>query len=320
MAQSAAILRTGPFVQNSSSTPASATRAWLGPALALSGAFAFSAKSIFAKIAYGASSLDAITLLTFRMIFSIPFFALMLLIARRQGNQTPLTRRDWIALGWLGFIGYYLSSLLDFSWLQYISASLERLILFLNPTIVVALSAIIYKKPVTRRTIAAILLSYAGIVIVFAHDFEVAPEMRALLIGSGLVFASAISYALYLVSNGDLIRRLGATRFTAYGMMISSLFVFTHFFTTRTVSMLDQPSVVYWNMAGMAVFSTVLPIWLSSEAIRLMGSSRVALISTIGPIMTIGLGAIFLHEPVTSVQIIGASLVMAGVALVTLKP
>ena len=184
---------------------------------------------------------------------------------------------------WLGFLGYYLASLLDFTGLQYISASLERLILFLNPTIVVLLSALILGKPITRRTAAALGLSYAGIVLVFAHDFQLAQETAALLIGGGLVFASAITYAMYLVGSGEIIQRVGAARYTAYGISVSALFVFLQFLATRPLSALTQPVTVYWTTAGMAhSFPTVLPIWLTNEAIRRVGSNRVALIGTIG--------------------------------------
>jgi drug/metabolite transporter (DMT)-like permease len=233
--------------------------------------------------------------------------------------RTRLVRRDWIAILWLGFIGYYLASLLDFWGLQYISASLERLILFLNPTLVVLLSALVLKKPITNRIASALALSYAGILLVFEHDFHFARETAALLIGGGLVFASAITYAIYLVGNGEIIGRVGAARFTAYGMSVSTVFVFAQFLLTRPLSALDQPPTVYWTTAGMAGFSTVLPIWLTNEAIRRIGSNRVALIGTVGPVLTIGLGAIFLGEAITIFQIGGAALVMAGVMLVTLR-
>jgi drug/metabolite transporter (DMT)-like permease len=306
-----------------SSSSAESTRLWIGPALALVGAFGFSGKSIFAKLAYAASSnLDAVTLIAFRMLFSIPFLLLMLWMARRNEGSAArvvLSRRDWWTLCWLGFIGYYCASLLDFWGLQYISASLERLILFLNPTIVVLLSAVFYRKPVTRWTIVALVLSYSGIVLVFAHDFAHTPETHALAIGGGLVFASAVSYAIYLAGNGSLIQRLGAPRFTAYGMAVSAVFVVVQFVATRPLSALEQPTIIYWYMAGIAVFSTVLPIWLTNEAIRMIGASRVALIGTIGPILTIGLGSAFLAEPVTLIQLAGALLVTAGVGVVTLK-
>ncbi len=216
-------------------------RFWLGPILAFAGAFGFSAKAIFAKLTYAVSAIDALTLLTFRMIFSLPFFIVMMWFALRDATRERIARRDWIAIVWLGFIGYYLSSLLDFMGLQYISASLERLILFLNPTIVVLLSALVLRKPITRRTGLALALSYAGILLVFAHDLHLVQETAALLIGSGLVFASAISYALYLVGYGEIIRRVGATRFTACAMLASTVFVFLQFLLTRPLSALDQP-------------------------------------------------------------------------------
>ncbi|MEP7084617.1 MAG: DMT family transporter [Betaproteobacteria bacterium] len=290
---------------------------WTGPALALAGAFGFSAKAIFAKLAYAASTLDAVTLVTFRMLFSLPLFGVMIWFARRDTTLVPLTRRDWIAILWLGFVGYYLASLLDFWGLQYISASLERLILFLNPTLVVLLSALVLRKPITRRTTAALALSYSGIVLVFAHDFHLAQETAALLLGGGLVFASAVVYAIYLVGNGEIIRRIGAARFTAYGMTVSMLFVFAQFLLTRPLSALQQPAHVYWAMLGMAVVSTVVPIWLTNAAIQRIGSNRVALIGTIGPVLTIALGAVVLGEPITIYQIGGAALVTAGVVLVT---
>ena len=290
---------------------------WIGPSLALTGAFCFSGKAIFAKLAYAAGTLDAVTLITFRMIFSLPFFGLMIWFTRRDTTLPRLVRRDWIAIVWLGFVGYFLASLLDFWGLQYISASLERLILFLNPTIVVLLSALVLRKPITRRIAAALALSYAGIVMVFAHDLHLARDTAALLLGGSLVFASAVVYAVYLIGNGEIIGRIGAARFTAYGMAVSTVFVFAQFLIMRPLSALKQPAMVYWMMFGMAVASTVLPIWLTNEAIRRIGSNRVALIGTIGPVLTIGLGAIFLGEPITIVQIAGAALVTAGVMLVT---
>jgi len=257
--------------------------------------------------------------LTFRMLFSLPLCALMIWAAQRDATRVRLTRRDWAVILWLGFIGYYLASLLDFWGLEYVSASLERLILFLNPTIVVLLSALLLRKPVTRRTLLALGLSYAGIVLVFAHDLQLAPEASTLLIGGGLAFASAVMYAIYLVGNGEIIHRVGTVRFTGYAMAVSTAFVFLHFLLTRPVSSLGQPAAVYWIIGAMAVVSTVLPVWLMNEAIRRIGANRVALIGTAGPVLTIGLGALFLDEPVTAFQLAGAALVIAGVALVTLK-
>jgi len=306
--------RPPPYFQFLSSRPESG---WIGPACALLGALGFSGKAIFAKLAYAAGPLDSVTLLALRMLFSLPFFGVMLWLSRRDREQRVLTRSDWIAIVWLGFLGYYLASFLDFWGLEYITAGLERLILFLNPTIVVMLSAWLLKQRVTRRTVAALALTYAGIVLVFAHDFALATDVVALLTGGGLVFASAVAYALYLVGNGEIIGRIGAMRFTAYAMLASAGFVLVQFALTRPLSALDQPTTVYWMIAGIALFSTALPIWLTNEGIRRIGSGRVAMIGTSGPVLTIGMGVIFLDERVTAVQLAGASLVIAGVVLVT---
>ena len=290
---------------------------WTGPALALLGSFAFSGKAIFAKLAYAAASLDAVTLIALRMLYSLPFFGAMIWWSHRDKSQPPLTRRDWTALLWLGFFGYYLASFLDFWGLEYISAGLERLILFTNPTIVVVLSALWFKKRITYRTAIALLLTYLGIAVVFAQDLVVTADTKTLFLGGALVFASAISYAVYLVWNGEIIARIGAARFTAYGMAVSSVFVMLQFALTRPLSALVQPVTVNAMVASMAIFSTVLPIWLTSESIRRIGAGRVAMIGTTGPIMTIGLGAIFLGEAITLVQLAGAALVIAGVVLVS---
>lgn len=290
---------------------------WVGPICALLGALGFSGKAIFAKLAYAAAPVDSVTVLALRMLFSVPFFAAMLWWSRLDRSQARLTRRDWTAILWLGFIGYYLASYLDFWGLEYISAGLERLILFLNPTIVVLLSALLLKQRITRRTAVALALTYAGILLVFAHDLIVTQDAADLFTGGGLVLASAIAYAVYLVGNGEIIGRIGSVRFTAYGMLVSAVFILVQFAMTRPMSALDLPGTVYWMVAGMAVFSTAVPIWLTNEGINLIGAGRVAMIGTSGPILTIGMGAMFLGETVTPVQLAGAALVIAGVVLVT---
>ena len=291
--------------------------AWLGPACALLGALGFSGKAIFAKLAYAASPIDAVGILALRMLFSIPFFVAMIWWTRRDRALAPLSRSDWITIVWLGFIGYYLASFLDFWGLEYISAGLERLILFLNPTIVVLLSVIVLKQSISRRTVAALALTYAGILLVFAHDLSMTADVAAVLIGGGLVFASAVVYAVYLVGNGEIIRRVGSVRFTAYAMIASAAFVLLQFVLTRPVASLDLPVTAYWMTGGMALFSTALPIWLTNEAIHRIGAGRVAMIGTTGPILTIGMGALFLGEAITLIQLAGAALVTAGVVLVT---
>ena len=292
---------------------------WAGPACAILGVLGFSFKAILIKLAYKMHPLDAVTLLTLRMLYSVPFFCVMAWWASRREGVVTLKRAQWWQLAWLGFIGYYLASLLDFMGLMYITASLERLVLFLYPTIVVLLSALLLGNTITRRMVAALLLSYAGIVLVVVHDLSVSGNSAATLMGSGLVFASAVLYALYLVQAGDLIGRLGSLRFIAWAMLASATFVFVQFALTRPWSALDVPTNVHILSLAMAIFSTVLPTWLIAESIRRMGATAASLVGALGPVFTIGFGAMILGEPLHLVQLAGAALVLTGVLLVTLK-
>ena len=284
----------------------------------------FSFKAILIKLAYREYPVDAITLLTLRMLYSAPLFLAMAAWAQRTAHASPLTshiaRADRWRLVWLGCIGYWLASLLDFMGLQYITASLERLVLFLYPTIVVLLSALMLRQPITRRAVAALVLSYAGIAFVFWHDIRFAGDAGATLQGGALVFASAILYALYLVQAGGVIARLGSARFIAWAMLASTLFVVAQFLLTRPLAALAVPRSIHAISLAMAVFSTVLPTWLIAESIRRMGANAASLVGSFGPVFTIGLGAMILGEPVHAIQLAGAALVLGGVLLVTLKP
>lgn len=298
----------------------SATRRWIGPACAVLGVLGFSVKAILIKLAYAWHPIDGLTLLALRMIFSAPFFAVLAWWATRRAEGTPLRAVDWRNLLWLGFIGYYVASLLDFLGLMYITAALERLVLFLYPTMVVLLSALLLGKPITRRSVVALVLSYAGILLVFAHDLAVGGSARALWTGSALVFGSALFYSLYLVHAGGVIERLGPLRFVSWGMLASTGFVLLQFFLTRDAALLLVPLPVYALSLAMAVFSTVLPTLLIAEAIRRIGANASSLIGSLGPVFTIGLGVVVLDEPVHLVQLAGAALVLLGVTLVTRGP
>jgi len=299
-------------------------RRWIGPVCAVLGVLGFSFKAILIKLAYRDASVDAITLLTLRMLYSAPLFIAMAAWAQRTPGapprRSPISRADWMRLIWLGCIGYYLASLLDFMGLQYITASLERLVLFLYPTLVVLLSALLLGQPVTRRAAAALMLSYAGIAFVFWHDLRFTGDAGATLTGGGLVFASAILYALYLVQAGGVIARLGSSRFIAWAMLASTVFVVAQFLLTRPISALAVSGRIHALSLAMAVFSTVLPTWLIAESIRRMGANAASLVGSLGPVFTIGLGAMILGEPVHALQLAGAALVLGGVMLVTVKP
>jgi len=292
----------------------------LGPLYAVLGVFGFSFKAILIKLAYRSDAVDALTLLALRMLYAAPFFLAMAWWSSRAPGARQFSRADWTSLVVLGFIGYYLASLLDFMGLTYISAALERLILFLYPTIVVVLSALLLGQRITPRALVALLLSYAGIALVFARDLAGAPDRTALWIGGALVFGSAVLYAVYLVRAAGVIARLGSMRFTSWAMLASTVFVLCHFAAVRDPALLSVPAEVHALSLAMAIVSTVLPTWLISESIQRIGANASSLIGSLGPVFTIGLGAAILGEPVHAIQLGGAALVLLGVMLVTLRP
>ncbi len=295
--------------------------AWLA-ALAQLG---FAAKAIFIKKAYlSQPGLDAVTLLALRMLLSLPLFVLLAWWARREtgdgAQPTPLTRKEWWLTLWLGFIGYYMASFLDFLGLQYISAALERLILFLNPTIVVILAWAFQGKSITRRTLLALALSYLGLMLAYWHDVRIARDRHALVLGSGLVFASAVAYALYLLGGAEITRRVGSARFTAYMMFVATGFVLGQFAIMRPLATLLVPASTWAYALALAIFSTVLPVWMMAEALKRLGASKAAIFGTVGPIFTILLGVFFLNEVISAPQLIGAALTIFGVSLMRTKP
>lgn len=291
-------------------------RRLLGFGLATLAAIGFSGKAIFVKLAYG-EAVDAVTLLALRMLFSAPFF---LIVALRHAWQKPaqaLSRRDYAALLLLGLLGYYLSSLFDFIGLQYISAGLERLILFLYPTLVVVLSALLLHKPFGRKEIVALLLSYAGIGVVFSD--QVTLQAEHLWLGAGFVFASTLTYAAYLIGTGETVARIGASRFTAYAMLVACAATLIQFLLTHPPQALLVSARVYQLSLWMAIVSTVLPVFMLSAAIRIIGSSHASLIGALGPVATLFLANVFLGEQLSSLQMAGAALVLAGVLSLSRK-
>jgi drug/metabolite transporter (DMT)-like permease len=295
--------------------PGAVNRASLaGTLCVLLAAIGFSAKAILIKLAY-AHPVDAATLLTLRLLFSAPFFVLMALWSKR--DAIPLSRRQWLGVGLLGFSGYYLASYLDFLGLTYITAGLERLILFLHPTIVVLLSAWWLRKPIRSHHFVALALSYGGIALVFTENLNFGGHAHEVALGGALVFASGVIYAFYLIGAGEIVGKIGAMRFTAYAMLVACLACVLQFRVTHDARALIVPAQVYWLTFAMAIISTVIPAWLMSEGIRLTGANHAAMVGSVGPVATIFFGYWFLGEPITMIQIAGACLVLAGVALVS---
>lgn len=290
----------------------------LGSLFVATAAFGFSSKAVLVKLAYGYhGEVDAITLMALRMLISLPFFIAAALWLQRSNRTVTLNRRDWIGVIGLGFLGYYLASFLDFSGLQYISAGLERLILFLYPTLVIVLSAFLQKRPVHRYERAALLISYSGIAMVFWNDTDFGSTQT--ILGSALVLASAMAFALFMIGSGVAIHRLGPARFTSYSMTAASLCTGFHFGLTHESISLDLPTRIYGLAALMAIVSTVIPAFLMSAGIRRIGPGNASIISSIGPVATLVLAYLLLDEKITPSQAIGTALIISGALIIGFK-
>jgi drug/metabolite transporter (DMT)-like permease len=296
---------------NASVAPStSAPRRWPGLALALCGSIAFSGKAVIVKLAYR-HGVDPVTLIMYRMLFALPLFALLAWWAGR--GKPPLTRREMLALVGLGFSGYYLASLLDFMGLALISASLERLILYLNPTIVLGLSALFLGKKVGGGQLLALAVSYAGVVLVFGQELKL--EGDSVAAGTALVFGSALSYAVYLVLSGEWVQRLGAMRLAGWAGSIASVFCIAHFLLFNPLQSAQVAEPVLWLSVLNATACTVAPVWMVMMAIQRIGPSLASQAGMVGPMSTITMGVLFLNEPFTPLLMVGTALVLAGVWL-----
>lgn len=283
----------------------------------LVGTFCFAAKGIVIKLAYQ-YGISATPLLALRMLFALPFYAAVAMWLQTQA-LTPLAKGDgWKIIG-LGLLSYYISSLLDFMGLQYISAGLERLILYIYPTLVLLMLAGWKKEKITRNTKLALMLAYVGMLLVFIQDVRLTSDWHQTLLGAGLVFLSTLFFALFVVLAGETIPKVGASRFTAYAMLSACAGVIVHNLVAEGIKNLDQPPPVYVLAIILAFFCTVIPSFLMNQGIALIGSGRAVVLGSIGPVITLFLGAIVLHEPITLVQLMGAVLVISGVSFATRK-
>lgn len=285
-----------------------------GVLLAGTGAIAFSCKAIIVKLAYR-HGVDATTTIMYRMLFALPLF-LMLSWWAGRGRPTP-SARDWRTLFGLGFCGYYLASYLDFAGLQYIGANLERLILYLNPTIVLLAGKLLFKKDVTRRQWLALGVSYIGVLLVFGHDVQAGSDIA---LGAILVFGSAVSYALYLVYSGEAVHRLGALRVTGLATTIACILCIGQFFVLKpAAAMIVAPEVIWLSVLN-AVLCTFVPVLITMMALERIGAGITAQIGMIGPMSTITLSVLILGEPFTVWTGLGTGLVLAGVWVLARRP
>ncbi|MBU4519217.1 MAG: DMT family transporter [Gammaproteobacteria bacterium] len=283
-----------------------------GLLLASAGSIAFSGKAIIVKLAYR-HGVDAVTLIMYRMLFALPLFLALAWWASR--GKAALTGKDWLGIVGLGFTGYYLASFLDFWGLQYISASLERLILYLNPTLVLVLGWFIYKRRISGLQALAMAVSYAGVLLVFGH--EAGFQGPNAVLGALLVFGSAISYAIYLVYSGELVKRLGSLRLVGLATSVACGLCLLQFVILRPLSAADVAPEVIWLSLLNATLCTFAPVLMVMMAIERLGAGLTAQTGMIGPMSTIVMGVLILGEPFNGWIVAGTVLVLAGVFLVT---
>lgn len=287
----------------------------IGIFFAILGVILFSAKAVMVKLAY-TYGVDHLPLLLFRMLFSFPFYV-AIAIYTKPNNSQKVNSKDYLWLVFFGFLGYYLASLFDFMGLQHIKAGLERIILFVYPTLVVLLSWLFFKKKLSRNQFLAILVTYLGVLITFWDEIGISGD--EVYWGGFLVFLSALTYAGYLVGSGWLIPKFGVLRFTSYAMIVSTICVLAHYVLVSDFAIFHYPKEVYYLGLAMALFSTLLPSFMVSTAIKRLGPSTFSIFGSLGPVSTIILAFFFLDERITYLQVFGMFVVIAGVTLVSRK-
>ena len=280
--------------------------------MAAVGAIAFSGKAIIVKLAYR-HGVDAVTLIMYRMLFALPIFAGMAWWASR--GKAPLSPRDWRGILLLGFSGYYLASFLDFAGLSYISASLERLILYLNPTLVLLLGLLLYRRRIQPSQFLGMAVSYLGVLLVFGHELQSQGADAAL--GALLVFLSAVSYAVYLSFSHEFVKRLGSLRLVGLASSLACLLCLLQFALLRPLSAAGVVPEVLWLSLLNATLCTVVPVLLMMMAIERIGAAMAAQVGMIGPLSTILMGALLLDEALNAWVLAGTVLVLSGVYICT---
>ncbi|GIL22028.1 MAG: permease [Bacteroidota bacterium] len=289
-----------------------------GVLLALLGAICFSTKAIFVKLAYRDTEVDAISLLALRMIFSLPFFVISAYVSSSKQTNVRFTPRQWLAVAVIGCLGYYISSLLDFLGLQYVTAGIERLILFIYPTLVLLMSSVFFKERIKPIQWVALVITYAGLLIAFVGEVDWhTGQNKNFLLGSLFIFICAITYAAYIVGSGRLIPLVGATKFNSYAMSFASIGVLIHFWVTSDTSLLEFSTPVYLYGLWMAVLSTVIPSYLVVQGIKRIGADNAAIVGSIGPVSTLIMAYFLLGESISALQLVGTVFILFGVLLVS---
>lgn len=292
-----------------------------GSLICFTGAILFSTKAIIIKKAFHHTSTDALTLLTLRMFFSLPFYIAAAIWQGRQATAIRITRQQWLYVIALGILGYYLSGYFDFLGLQYISAGLERLILFLYPSLAVLINAVAFRQPIRRVQVWALLLTYIGIGIAYFGELRIDTGNPHFYWGSFLVFLCAITYAFYLAGSGRMIPLLGAAKFTSYSTMVATVIIGLHFllrgwFSSAGFASLNTGNGLWGYALLLAIVATVIPSFMLSAGMKRIGANNAAIVSSIGPVSTILQAHFFLGDRIFAEQMIGTALVVLGVLIV----
>lgn len=290
-----------------------------GFVLAFIGSILFSTKAILVKLAFAGSKVDALSLLTVRMLFALPFYLIGAWLINKEAANVRMTTKQWLTVVALGLFGYYFSSLFDFMGLQYISAGLERLILFLYPTFSLLINAFVFKQALGKKQTIAVALTYAGILVAFIGELQLDNSNPNFVLGCLLVLLCAVTYSIYISGSGRIIPQVGANKFNSYAMLAATAGILLHFLARGNYGILNQSATIWTYGPALAIMATVVPSYLIAAGMKKIGSSNVAIVSSIGPVSTILQAHLFLGEAIFMEQIIGTGLVLAGVLLLGVK-
>ncbi|MBL7814934.1 MAG: DMT family transporter [Saprospiraceae bacterium] len=277
----------------------------------------FSSKAVIIKLMYR-YHVDTFSVIALRMLISLPFYIVIAWWLNRREHNVRLTLREWLAVSGLGILSYYVSSMLDFLGLQYVTAGVERLTLYLYPTIVLILSAVFFKRKITPPQYIALGLTYLGVLLAFVAEKGLG-EQQNVWLGGGLVFSAACTYSVYVVLTGEYVHKIGSAKFTCYAMMAATVPALIQSYLHDGMDVFNFPSEVYSLAMWMVLAATVIPTFLIVEGIRLVGANNSGIIGAVGPVSMIGLAYVFLGEQITFMQLLGTAIVLAGVFLITWK-
>lgn len=293
---------------------------WVGILITVIGSLFFSTKAVIVKYAFKHTGIDVLSLLALRMFFSLPFYLVMAWLAFKKEGNKKLSGKQWLYIFLLGIFGYYLSSLFDFMGLQYISAGIERLILFLYPTFVLLINMLVFKERGSKSQWLAVALTYIGVVLAYLGEMSFEKDNPHFLLGSFLVFLCAITFAIYIAGSGRIIPVVGPTKFTAYAMLFSTAGIFLHFILNGNYAIINSGSSFIGYGFLIAIVATVIPSWLVATGTRSIGANNAAIISTIGPASTLLQAHFILGEPIYTLQIVGTLFIVTGVLIIGWKP